>query len=588
MAWGTSLRGHDPARTARPSGWPTRASSSSPTSTQQVAEAVAEHPELDGQERRCSPTSTPTTSARSASTRTHDTRAGLPDRASAWRTPAVVDEASAETDEFYVTTQRRGRRRASTTSTSSSPTATPTARSSQIQADPLLAQIPAIERGSVAVLEDSTPLAASANPSPLSIAVGHRRVPRPPRGCGRPGRVTDAPPPREAVDAVTPPAAAPARARLGSWLAGRPGRRCRWSCVASVAFGARVVGWHDIARRPRPATRTRIAQAAVAKRVPAHGAGACSSAPRSALVGRGDAGRHPQPARRPGHPRRRPPAPRWPSSSASRSSGCPRRRRTSGSPSPAPRVVGGRSSTRSARSGAAARPRSSSPSPVRPPSAAFSSLISAILLPRDRRHGRRSGSGRSAASAARRLDKIAQVLPFLAVGALICLATARGLNSLALGDDVAAGLGERVAHDPAARRGRGGHALRRGHRGRRPDRVRRPGRAAPVPAARRHRPPLAAAVLGARRRRAADRRRRRRAGRRPPRARSTSASSPRSSAPRSSSASSAGRRCVPCERPRPSTATAAGVARAPTPAPRGVRVVALAGRALVVRCSSSA
>ena len=35
--------------------------------------------------------------------------------------------------------------------------------------------------------------------------------------------------------------------------------------------------------------------------------------------------------------------------------------------------------------------------------------------------------------------------PFLVVGALLCLAAARGLNSLALGDDVAAGLGERVA-----------------------------------------------------------------------------------------------------------------------------------------------
>jgi iron complex transport system substrate-binding protein len=35
--------------------------------------------------------------------------------------------------------------------------------------DPLLSRIPAIERGSVVVLEDSTPLAAAANPSPLSI-----------------------------------------------------------------------------------------------------------------------------------------------------------------------------------------------------------------------------------------------------------------------------------------------------------------------------------------------------------------------------------------------------------------------------------
>lgn len=42
----------------------------------------------------------------------------------------------------------------------------------QLQADPLLSQIPAIAAGRVAILEESTPLAASANPSPLSIGWG--------------------------------------------------------------------------------------------------------------------------------------------------------------------------------------------------------------------------------------------------------------------------------------------------------------------------------------------------------------------------------------------------------------------------------
>lgn len=41
-----------------------------------------------------------------------------------------------------------------------------------LQADPLLSQIPAIAEGRIAVLENSTPLAASANPSPLSIPWG--------------------------------------------------------------------------------------------------------------------------------------------------------------------------------------------------------------------------------------------------------------------------------------------------------------------------------------------------------------------------------------------------------------------------------
>jgi len=42
-------------------------------------------------------------------------------------------------------------------------------------------------------------------------------------------------------------------------------------------------------------------------------------------------------------------------------------------------------------------------------------------------------------------DGVVRVLPFLAVGLLLSLASARALNSLALGDELAAGLGERVA-----------------------------------------------------------------------------------------------------------------------------------------------
>jgi iron-siderophore transport system permease protein len=75
--------------------------------------------------------------------------------------------------------------------------------------------------------------------------------------------------------------------------------------------------------------------------------------------------------------------------------------------------------------------------------AAFSALISAILLPRidvmdDFRFWQIGGVGAASYST------IGLIVPFLVVGALICLGCARGLNSLALGDDVAAGLGERV------------------------------------------------------------------------------------------------------------------------------------------------
>lgn len=44
-----------------------------------------------------------------------------------------------------------------------------------MQADPLLGRIPAVKRGSVVVLGSSGPLAASANPSPLSIGWGIQR-----------------------------------------------------------------------------------------------------------------------------------------------------------------------------------------------------------------------------------------------------------------------------------------------------------------------------------------------------------------------------------------------------------------------------
>ncbi len=77
-------------------------------------------------------------------------------------------------------------------------------------------------------------------------------------------------------------------------------------------------------------------------------------------------------------------------------------------------------------------------------SAALASLVSAVVLGRnDIAEGARSwqiggvGGGSFAA--------LEQVGPFLAVGLVLCLLSARGLNSLALGDDLAAGLGERVA-----------------------------------------------------------------------------------------------------------------------------------------------
>ena len=76
--------------------------------------------------------------------------------------------------------------------------------------------------------------------------------------------------------------------------------------------------------------------------------------------------------------------------------------------------------------------------------AALTSLISAILLPRvdvmtSFRFWQIGGVGGAV------WDRIAIVAPVLLVGALLCLLTARGMNSLALGDDLARGLGENVS-----------------------------------------------------------------------------------------------------------------------------------------------
>ncbi len=76
-------------------------------------------------------------------------------------------------------------------------------------------------------------------------------------------------------------------------------------------------------------------------------------------------------------------------------------------------------------------------------SPAFTSLISAVLLPRidvmnSFRFWQVGGVGGANA------DRIIQVLPFLVVGALLSVAATPGLNALALGDDLAAGLGEKV------------------------------------------------------------------------------------------------------------------------------------------------
>ncbi|MET0735101.1 MAG: iron-siderophore ABC transporter substrate-binding protein [Microbacterium sp.] len=102
---------------------------------------------------------------------THDTRPGflaslgLPQ-------PAIVAEESEGTDEFYVSVSSEEADRFADVDVFVTYGEADGAIIAQLQADPLLSQIPAIAAGQIAILENSTPLAASANPSPLSIGWG--------------------------------------------------------------------------------------------------------------------------------------------------------------------------------------------------------------------------------------------------------------------------------------------------------------------------------------------------------------------------------------------------------------------------------
>lgn len=76
-------------------------------------------------------------------------------------------------------------------------------------------------------------------------------------------------------------------------------------------------------------------------------------------------------------------------------------------------------------------------------SAALGSFITAVALPR----GDISANIRSwqiGGVGGATFENTAPMLPFFIAGTVICLLSARSMNSLALGDDVAAGLGERV------------------------------------------------------------------------------------------------------------------------------------------------
>ena len=136
----------------------------------QVDEALAANSDLDGKKVLFSYID-PADFSQIGFYTTHDTRPsflasiGLP-------TPAVVEEESAGTDAFYLTVSAEEADRFADVDVFVTYGDDADAFIAQLQADPLLSKIPAIAEGRIAVLQNSTPLAASANPSPLSIGWG--------------------------------------------------------------------------------------------------------------------------------------------------------------------------------------------------------------------------------------------------------------------------------------------------------------------------------------------------------------------------------------------------------------------------------
>jgi iron complex transport system substrate-binding protein len=101
----------------------------------------------------------------------HDTRPGFL-QSLGMPQPRVVAEESAKTDAFYVTVSAEQADRFDDVDLFVTYGDDASAMTAALQADPLLSTIPAIAAGRIAVLKNDTPLAASANPSPLSIGWG--------------------------------------------------------------------------------------------------------------------------------------------------------------------------------------------------------------------------------------------------------------------------------------------------------------------------------------------------------------------------------------------------------------------------------
>jgi len=104
---------------------------------------------------------------------THDTRPGfLADQGVPM--PAEVVTKSAKSDSFYETVSSEEAQKFDDVDVmvGYGDAGADAATLAGLQKDPLIGKIPAVKKGAVAILQNDTPLAASANPSPLSIPWG--------------------------------------------------------------------------------------------------------------------------------------------------------------------------------------------------------------------------------------------------------------------------------------------------------------------------------------------------------------------------------------------------------------------------------
>lgn len=137
---------------------------------EEIQESFEEHPSLAGKKFLFSYVD-PTDMSKIGFYTSHDTRPGflaglgLP-------LPAIVTDMSKGTESFYETVSSEEAAKFSDVDVFVGYGPTDGTAAALLQSDPLIGKIPAIKKGAIAILGDSTPLAASANPSPLSIGWG--------------------------------------------------------------------------------------------------------------------------------------------------------------------------------------------------------------------------------------------------------------------------------------------------------------------------------------------------------------------------------------------------------------------------------